>query len=83
MNLVFISLVFLQLSIIIETSPIENCTKLPPHKPTSIHDLHPNDVNVIMALGDSITAGTSCLPSNFSLINIQKKVLACLEGKGC
>jgi phospholipase B1 len=38
-------------------SPIDACPQLPPHTPTSIHDLHPNNINVVMALGDSITAG--------------------------
>eukprot|EP01089_Gocevia_fonbrunei_P016048 TRINITY_DN4888_c0_g1_i1.p1 TRINITY_DN4888_c0_g1~~TRINITY_DN4888_c0_g1_i1.p1 ORF type:complete len:357 (-),score=49.77 TRINITY_DN4888_c0_g1_i1:4-1074(-) len=33
------------------------CPPLPPHTPTDIRDLHPNDISVVMALGDSITAG--------------------------
>jgi len=33
-----------------------NCT-LPPHNATTILDLHPGDISVIMAMGDSITTG--------------------------
>jgi hypothetical protein len=55
-----------------------NCPQLPPHTPTSIHDLAPNvrisiikylrltrdlktlqDIQVVMALGDSVTAGNT------------------------
>jgi phospholipase B1 len=38
------------------SSPISNCTKLKPHLPKDINDLAPTSINVIMALGDSITA---------------------------
>lgn len=35
-----------------------DCPALPTRTPpTDIHDLHPNDIRVVMALGDSITAG--------------------------
>lgn len=35
-----------------------NCPQLPARTPpTTIYDLHPNDIKVVMALGDSITAG--------------------------
>jgi len=35
-----------------------NCPPLPPRSvPTNISDLHPNDIKVVMALGDSVTAG--------------------------
>lgn len=34
-----------------------NCPPLPPHTPANVSDLHPNDIKVIMTLGDSITAG--------------------------
>jgi len=33
-----------------------NCPKLAPHQPKDISDLHPNDIKVVMAIGDSITA---------------------------
>jgi phospholipase B1 len=33
-----------------------NCTVLPPHTPKDINDLRPNNIKVVMALGDSITA---------------------------
>eukprot|EP01119_Soliformovum_irregulare_P007145 TRINITY_DN19544_c0_g1_i1.p1 TRINITY_DN19544_c0_g1~~TRINITY_DN19544_c0_g1_i1.p1 ORF type:complete len:351 (+),score=86.50 TRINITY_DN19544_c0_g1_i1:1563-2615(+) len=33
------------------------CPQLPVHNPTSVNDLHPNDIKVIAAIGDSITAG--------------------------
>jgi len=33
-----------------------NCPPLPPHVPKDINDLHPNNIKVVMALGDSITA---------------------------
>jgi len=38
-------------------NPISKCPQLPPHKPKDVRDLHPNDIKVVMALGDSITAG--------------------------
>lgn len=34
-----------------------NCTALPAHTATTISDLRPNDIKVVMALGDSITTG--------------------------
>lgn len=35
-----------------------NCPSLPSRPtPTNVNDLHPNDIKVVMALGDSITAG--------------------------
>jgi len=35
-----------------------NCPSLPPRNPPSdVSDLHPNDIKVVMALGDSVTAG--------------------------
>eukprot|EP00026_Physarum_polycephalum_P011428 Phypoly_transcript_11654.p1 GENE.Phypoly_transcript_11654~~Phypoly_transcript_11654.p1 ORF type:complete len:337 (+),score=40.66 Phypoly_transcript_11654:93-1103(+) len=33
-----------------------DCPSLPPHVPANVNDLHPNDIKVVMALGDSITA---------------------------
>ncbi|ELR25684.1 phospholipase, putative [Acanthamoeba castellanii str. Neff] len=38
-------------------NPIDSCPKLPPHNATVIQDLRPSDIKVVMALGDSITAG--------------------------
>ena len=37
-----------------------NCTKLPPlTKPAqNVYELRPQDIKVVMALGDSVTAGT-------------------------
>lgn len=37
-----------------------NCPKLPPlsQPARNVHDLRPQDIKVVMALGDSITAGT-------------------------
>lgn len=34
-----------------------NCTALPPHNATSINDLRPGDIKIMMAMGDSITTG--------------------------
>jgi phospholipase B1 len=34
-----------------------NCPSLPVHVPTNVTDLHPNNIKVVMTLGDSITAG--------------------------
>lgn len=36
---------------------IANCTALPPHNTTSISDLRPGDIKIMMAMGDSITTG--------------------------
>jgi len=33
------------------------CPPLKENTPTTVHELHPNDIDVIMTLGDSITAG--------------------------
>jgi len=49
MLLIMINLSFSQ-------NPIDNCTKLPNHIPKDINDLAPQNVDVIMTLGDSITA---------------------------
>jgi phospholipase B1 len=38
-------------------SDIAKCPKLTPRKPTSVHDLRPDDFSVTLAVGDSITAG--------------------------
>eukprot|EP01113_Clastostelium_recurvatum_P050823 TRINITY_DN971_c0_g1_i1.p1 TRINITY_DN971_c0_g1~~TRINITY_DN971_c0_g1_i1.p1 ORF type:complete len:368 (-),score=69.39 TRINITY_DN971_c0_g1_i1:122-1225(-) len=35
---------------------VSACPPLPPHTPSSINDLRPNDIKVVMSLGDSITA---------------------------
>jgi phospholipase B1 len=40
----------------LKENPIKQCSPLPPHTPKDIHDLQPNDINVVMAIGDSITA---------------------------
>eukprot|EP01113_Clastostelium_recurvatum_P044957 TRINITY_DN764_c0_g1_i2.p1 TRINITY_DN764_c0_g1~~TRINITY_DN764_c0_g1_i2.p1 ORF type:complete len:389 (-),score=66.10 TRINITY_DN764_c0_g1_i2:70-1236(-) len=34
-----------------------SCPPLPPHTPKNVSDLKPGDIKVVMALGDSITAG--------------------------
>lgn len=39
------------------TAAVLNCPALPPHTPKDINDLRPNNIKVVMALGDSITAG--------------------------
>jgi len=45
------------ITIILADNPINKCPKLAPRPPpTSIKNLRPDDVNVVMALGDSITA---------------------------
>jgi len=50
-TITFLSLIFICFSFKI------NCPSLPSHKPTSVYELHPNDIKVISVLGDSITAG--------------------------
>jgi len=35
---------------------IPGCAPLPPHTPKDIHDVRPDDIKVVMAVGDSITA---------------------------
>jgi len=36
--------------------PLSACPALPNHIPADVNDLHPNNIKVVMALGDSITA---------------------------
>jgi len=40
-----------------QANPISKCPQLPPHTPANVRDLHPNNIKVVMALGDSVTAG--------------------------
>ena len=37
---------------------VEQCPRLAPRAPTTVHDLRPDDFEVIMSFGDSLTAGT-------------------------
>nr|XP_006820487.1 PREDICTED: phospholipase B1, membrane-associated-like [Saccoglossus kowalevskii] len=50
-----------------------NCEILPPSDtiPTSVHKLRPADINVVAALGDSITAGFGAKSENISTISTQ------------
>ena len=60
-SLVFVSLlVSLQL---VRCQVHFDCPQLPPltQPAKTIHELRPQDIKVVMALGDSITAGTSML----------------------
>ena len=42
---------------VLKDSPINKCPKLKPHpKPKTIKELYPDNVDVVLALGDSITA---------------------------
>jgi len=50
-----------------------NCPALPPHTPKSIHDLRPNDIKVIMALGDSITAAFGVMGADGGLNEFRGK----------
>jgi len=54
--------VFLLISLLLVTSTsvaqVLNCPSLPPRPvPSNVSALHPNDIKVVMTLGDSITAG--------------------------
>jgi len=55
MNLVFVCFVILLNCFNFCESKLD-CPPLPPHSPKNINDLRPNDIKVVMALGDSITA---------------------------
>ncbi|KAI7901119.1 SGNH hydrolase-type esterase domain-containing protein [Cokeromyces recurvatus] len=47
---------------------IKDCPALTPRtSPTSVHDLRPDDIKVVGALGDSITAGYGIMGYNYSL----------------
>eukprot|EP01113_Clastostelium_recurvatum_P044961 TRINITY_DN764_c0_g3_i1.p1 TRINITY_DN764_c0_g3~~TRINITY_DN764_c0_g3_i1.p1 ORF type:complete len:414 (-),score=67.18 TRINITY_DN764_c0_g3_i1:75-1223(-) len=62
--------------IIIDTTntiPSFSCPPLPPHTPKNVSDLKPGDIKVVMALGDSITAGYAM---------DGKSSLAIMEGRG-
>jgi len=50
-----LALAFVLLLPALATAQITNCTQLPPHNATTITDLRPGDVQIIMAMGDSIT----------------------------
>ena len=45
-----------------------NCSPLPPlaHPARNVHELRPQDIKVVMALGDSITAGESSVLTTIS-----------------
>merc|ERR1712063_41252 len=53
-------LVFLMPLIVVGQFPTD-CPLLPAHNTTSIFDLRPNDIKVMMAVGDSITTGFGIL----------------------
>eukprot|EP01114_Cavostelium_apophysatum_P004777 TRINITY_DN1513_c0_g1_i1.p1 TRINITY_DN1513_c0_g1~~TRINITY_DN1513_c0_g1_i1.p1 ORF type:complete len:355 (+),score=51.54 TRINITY_DN1513_c0_g1_i1:90-1154(+) len=53
----FVCLLLVVLSSCTATRAATNCPQLPKHTPKNVHDLHPNDIKVVMAIGDSITAG--------------------------
>jgi len=55
----FVSLVFLPMLIMGQFSI--DCPPLPVHNTTTIFDLRPNDIKVMMAVGDSITTGFGLL----------------------
>jgi len=55
----FVCLVFLPVFIIGQYNV--PCAPLPPHNTTTIFDLRPNDIKVMMAVGDSITTGFGLL----------------------
>jgi len=59
-----VGIVWLHLAIVVVCSavpgrgaPIDKCPQLPPHTAKNIFDLRPNDIKVVMAMGDSMTAG--------------------------
>lgn len=52
------------------TNPIDVCPPLPPRNATSVHDLRPSDIKVVMAMGDSMTAGFAIMGrSTISLLD--------------
>jgi len=64
--IVFISIELLLLFIISCDGKL-NCPVLPPHTPKDVNDLHPNNIKVVMALGDSITAAFGVMGNNGKL----------------
>uniref|UniRef100_A0A182TBB0 SGNH hydrolase-type esterase domain-containing protein n=1 Tax=Anopheles maculatus TaxID=74869 RepID=A0A182TBB0_9DIPT len=51
--------------------------------PTSVHELRPGDIDVIAALGDSLTAGTGVLATGILELIIENRGLSwCIGGQG-
>uniref|UniRef100_A0A182YTC0 Phospholipase B1, membrane-associated n=1 Tax=Anopheles stephensi TaxID=30069 RepID=A0A182YTC0_ANOST len=51
--------------------------------PTSVHELRPGDIDVIAALGDSLTAGTGILATGIVELIIENRGLSwCIGGQG-
>uniref|UniRef100_A0A1Y9IW83 Phospholipase B1, membrane-associated n=1 Tax=Anopheles minimus TaxID=112268 RepID=A0A1Y9IW83_9DIPT len=51
--------------------------------PTSVHELRPGDIDVIAALGDSLTAGTGVLATGIFELVIENRGLSwCIGGQG-
>jgi len=60
-NILVIILLSLHIVTIYSQNPIDNCPQLPPHTPANVNDLSPQNIDVVMSLGDSITAGFGIL----------------------
>uniref|UniRef100_A0A182UXX1 Phospholipase B1, membrane-associated n=1 Tax=Anopheles merus TaxID=30066 RepID=A0A182UXX1_ANOME len=54
-----------------------------PRVPTSVHELRPGDIDVVAALGDSLTAGTGVLATGILELIIENRGLSwCIGGQG-
>ena len=59
------------------------CKYLKPskYKPKSVHKLRPGDINVVAAIGDSLSAGTGALGKNLLKIRNENRGVAFSIGK--
>lgn len=50
-------------------------------RPSSVHNLRPGDIDVVAALGDSLTAGNGALALTTQHVMVENRGLAALIGK--
>ncbi len=54
-----------------------------PHRPESVHELRPGDIDIVGSIGDSLTAGTGALATNvFQVFTEYRGVSFCAGGDG-